>query len=252
MDSLSVATGVIVSEVGELEHISADCVGPHAKGVLLLGHEDAQPSPKITKPLSSSALGLLVPGQAEVEDAHLQGTSLRFAAKLAATGEPVLLFAFLHQLGAIDVRKYQPQQTSIVEVTPSVVVKICVFRDELPQEWPEFVRAPIKSLLEHVPQLRTCKQVGCGCCQWHGSTGPGEPQALLDIWGRTAVKSSVKPEAPQAAAVFIALLRLPAGLLRTALATSGTAGIFCEPRDPTHRATSPDSHVVWLPKSHPG
>ena len=185
---------------------------------------------QVSRPVSSSALGLLVPGPQDVDGATLPGVRLRFTAKLLATGEPVLLSASLFQLGCVEACKYQPQQVATVEITPSVVAKFTLFRDEALIDWQEVVRAPVKALLDGVPQLRTCRQVGCGCIQWHSTSGAGEPQALLEIWGRAFQKHTAKPELPAAAAQFVVFLRLPASLLPTVLAASELAGIYCDAR----------------------
>ena len=182
LDSATIPAGVFTSSVGDLEHIAAYAVAPHAKETFcLMDSEAVLPYTQLLKPLSSSALGLLVPGQVPVEGAVLPGTALRNTAKLAATGEPILLAAHLYQLGAIEAIKFQPQQTAMIDVTPSAVLKICAYRDEIQQEWPDLVKAPIRALLDAMPQLRTCKKAECNCGQWHGVTAPGEPQALLDI-----------------------------------------------------------------------
>ena len=249
LDMLRVPTGVFTSEVGELEHIQPGQVGPHAKGIFLLGHEEALPYTQVHKPVSSSALGLLVLGHSAVDGAFLAGSSLRFTAQLISTGEPLLLSAHLYQLGAIEVAKFQPQQTSLVEVTPSTVVKACLFRDEVSAEWSDVVRSPVKALLDAMPQLQTCKQIGCNCQHWHGSSSPGEPQALLEIWGRAFTKSAGKPDAPLAASLFSVFLRIPTGLLRATLLASGVAGVYVEPRDNEQRRTSPDYKVVWLQRA---
>ena len=248
LDSLCIPTGVFTSSVGDLEHLPPSAIGPTATGVVILGVEEALPYTQVSRPVSSSALGLLVPGPQDVDGATLPGVRLRFTAKLLATGEPVLLSASLFQLGCVEACKYQPQQVATVEITPSVVAKFTLFRDEALIDWQEVVRAPVKALLDGMPQLRTCRQVGCGCNQWHGTSGPGEPQALLEIWGRAFQKHTAKPELPAAAAQFVVFLRLPASLLPTVLAASGVAGIYCEPREPVQRLTSADFKVVWLSK----
>ena len=249
LDAITVPTGVFTSAVGDLEHIAADGVGPHAKGIFLLTPDAALPYTQVHKPVSSSALGLLVPGQEAITGAQLPGCQLRFTAKLSATDEPILLSAHLYQLGAIEVCKFLPQQTAIVDVTPSAVVKVCIYRDEIPLPWTDFVKSPVKGLLDIMPQVRTCREAGCQCGQWHGTSAPGEPPALLDIWGRAFLKQNAKPDAPLTAAVFTVFLRVPSGLLRSVLAASGNAGAYCEPCDDAQRATSPDFKVVWLAKA---
>ena len=210
LDTLCIPTGVFTSSVGDLEHLAPSAIGPTATGVVMLGVEEALPYTQVSRPVSSSALGLLVPGPQQVEGATLPGLRLRFTAKLLATGEPVLLSASLFQLGSIEVTKYLPQQTATVEVTPSVVTKFTLFRDEALVEWQDVVKAPVKALLEAMPQLRTCRQVGCACNQWHGVSAPGEPQALLEIWGRAFQKLTAKPELPAAANLWSSCICRPA------------------------------------------
>ena len=82
LDMVQVPSGVFTSAVGDLDHIEPGAVGPHAKGVFLLDHEAALPYTQVSKPVSSSALGLLVLGHTAVDGAVLPGASLRFTAKL--------------------------------------------------------------------------------------------------------------------------------------------------------------------------
>ena len=115
--------------------------------------------------------------------------------------------------------------------------------------WQEFIEAPVKHVMELTALFRTCKVVGCNCPCWHGSSGPGEPQALLDLWGRSFLRPNFKHETPAEASLFSVFLRVPLALLEPLLGTSGTAGLYLEPRDSKEKKTADDYKVVWLAKS---
>ena len=92
------------------------------------------------------------------------------------------------------------------------MVRVLAFRDEFPGELAQLAKAPVKAVIEQLPLLRTCKTAGCGCGAWHGVTSPGEPQALLEVWGRMFLKKNLKQDSSASSAAFSFFARNPAAL----------------------------------------
>ena len=248
-EAISLPKGVFVSSDGPLEQVTLEAVGPDTQGVLVLSIQ-ATAYAKVAKPVSRKALGILVLGSAVVEGATVPYETLRFTATLICTQEPLLLPAVLYQIGSQSVAKFTPAQKTKVDLTPSRVVRILVFRDEIPTAWQDFTRAPVRAALELLPQLQTCRLNSCSCHKWHRTDSPGEPPALLERWGRSFLKGNMKPEAPSTSEVFSFFCRVPSPLLDVLLAASGTNATYAEPRDDQDRRSFGDYRVIWMPKTN--
>ncbi|CAE7468251.1 Pol [Symbiodinium sp. CCMP2592] len=116
----------------------------------------------IAKPVSSKALGLLVFGQVDLS------------------------------IGDRFVQKRAPAKVETLELPPSSIVRVAIYRDEWAGPWSLVQQKPIRALLEACSRLQTCTQVGCQCEQWHGTSDPGVPEALLEVWGRSYVSESMR------------------------------------------------------------
>ena len=215
---------------------------------VFVSQERAAPYAKVTRPVSTQALGLIVLGNKGMEGARVQARSLRFMAQLISSSEPLLLTARLYQIGDSWVAKYQPDVKVSVELDSSCAVRILAFRDECPDDWTQLAKAPVKAIIDRLPLLRTCKIAGCGgcgCSAWHGVTSPGEPQALLEVWGRMLVKKNLKQDSPASSSAFSFFARIPAALLEALL----SHGLYVEPGDAVERKADDNYPVVWLPRA---
>ena len=248
-ESVSVAPGAFEQDGVPLPQIQLPDIGPQAKGVVVVTAIAAGPYLRIDKPVSKQALGLLVLGSLNVSDIPLKSEEVRFQATCSPAQEPVLLTATLLQIGDRFVQKAAPGQRMTLDLVPSAILRLAVYRDQWEDPWDVFVQKPLRSVLEACPGIRTCSQVGCSCPCWHGSSSPGVPHAVLEVWGRGFVTSSFKPCAPEVAEVFNAFLRVPAALLPVLLACSGEAGVYFEPRGKEPREPSSEYSVFWLPKA---
>ena len=180
-EQLRVPEGVFEAEGQPLKLIQLLEIGPQVAGVVLVNALQAEPYLKLDKPVSSMGLGLLLLGPFDPADTTLKHTSVRFRAFVRTTDEPILLSALLLQIGDKWVSKAAPPASVNLEVTPSDVLRVAVYRDEWQGAWDLLVQKPIRAIIEVVGQLRTCSVVGCSCEQWHGTSGPGEPPALLEV-----------------------------------------------------------------------
>ncbi|CAE7393753.1 Pol [Symbiodinium sp. CCMP2592] len=248
-ESVTVAPGVFEQEGTALSQIQLPEIGPQAQGVVVVSASAAGPYLRIDKPVSKQALGLLVLGSLNLSGTSLKSEVVRFQASCSTTQEPVLLTATLLQIGDRFVQKVAPGQRMTLDLVPSAILRLAVYRDQWEGSWAVFAQKPLRSVLEACSCIRTCSQVGCSCSCWHGSSSPGVPEALLEVWGRGFVTTSFKPCAPEEAEVFNALLRVPAALLPVLLACSGDAGVYFEPRGKEPRDPSSEYSVFWLPKA---
>ena len=248
-EHVQVAKGVFEQDGAELPQLLLQDIGPQAKGVVVVNAATAGPYLKIDQPVSKQALGLLVLGPLDLGTTTLKHESVRFQATCSPATEPVLLAATLLQIGDRFVTKSVPSQRMTLDLVPSVILRLAVYRDQWPEPWDVFVQKPEGSVLEVCPALRTCTQVGCSCGSWHGTSGPGVPEALLEVWGRTFATLAFKTCNPLDASVFNAFLRVPEELRPTLLAVSGDAGVYFEPRGAEPRDASTEFSVFWLPKA---
>ena len=225
----------------DMLQLSIQEVGPAATGVVPLSADEAKPYLNLTKPVSSKGLGLLVFGTLDLSTATVQCGSV--PGPLRCHGGSFL------QIGDRYVSKKAPAKLELLELAPSAIVRVALYRDERSGPWTLVTQKPIRALLEVCDRLQTCKQLGCKCKAWHGSSGAGEPEALLEVWGRTFVNDAFKTAVPDQATLFNAFLRVPAGLLHALLAFSGEAGVYFEPRGVEARHPSTEHVVTWLPKA---
>ena len=139
---------------------------------------------------------------------------VRFQAACAVSREPLPLNAFLLQIGQNPVSKATPANVALrLWILPKALLQglqwIAIYRDQWPEPWEDFVQGPMRALLQHVHCLRTCAKANCGCSSWHGLETAGEPEAILEVFGRQYVDLSYKPCSPQQAAIFNVCLRIP-------------------------------------------
>ncbi|CAE7525471.1 Pol [Symbiodinium sp. CCMP2592] len=194
-------------------------------------------------------LGLLVLGAFDLAATTLKHTPVRFRAFVRATDEPILLSALLLQIGDKWVGKAVPSTTVNLDLTPSAVLRVAVYRDEWEGPWSLMTQKPIRAILEVVAPLRTCSRVGCTCDEWHGVAAPGDPPALLEVWARAFLSGTFKVVSPSEAVLFNTFVRVPVSLVPALLRVAGRAGVYFEPRAVDSRAPSPEYQVFWMAKA---
>ena len=206
----------------------------------------------ISKPLSSGPLGLLVLGDLPTDLVQVAHSVERFQARWKLSGDPLLLQATLRQIGAQPVTKFVPAECTPVDVLPSALVRVAVFRDEWGQPWADFVKAPLRAVVAQCKLLTSCSVAGCTCEAFHGVSGPGEPEPILEVFGRQFLQLNLRQATPGEAQVFKlfnAVLRIPLALEERLQGLSGVGGIYFEPRGESLRDPSTRFCVVWIPRA---
>ena len=122
------------------------------------------------KNLSVDALALVTTAEVDANShGHANTTSLRFPALYAPTQEAILVTGTLIQLGDEEVQ-LAVADIAEVEKLSTVVCRLSVFRDECKIPWDKFAEAPIRALLQSVPEYKVCKLSTCdslfcfSCC----------------------------------------------------------------------------------------
>ena len=184
LDQVTIPSGVFVDGDSPLAQIPIGDVGPTSAGVVLVRPEQAAPYFKLSRPVSRAALALVVVGEFDLGEVTVKFEVLRFRATSTKSALPLLLSGTLLQIGDRWVSKHAPKVTN-VEVVPSEVLRIAVFRDQFEGDWDTFTIRPLREIIQVVPCLRTCSVAGCTCAAWHGSSAPGEPEAILECWARS-------------------------------------------------------------------
>ncbi|CAE7783021.1 unnamed protein product [Symbiodinium sp. CCMP2592] len=246
-EQVTVAPGVFAQDGHALKQLSATDIGPQAKGVVVMAGPAVLPYLRINQPVSQQALGILVLGDLDLQGTHLKHELVRFQATCGPCKEPALLSATLLQIGDRYVQKVQPDSRLTLDIVPSAIVRLAVYRDQWPEDWSSLVKKPLRSVLEVCALLQTCDSAGCTCSKWHGTSSPGVPEAVLEVWGRAS--GSFRACKPEDAAVFNAFLRVPVALGPLLLGYSGEAGVYFEPRGQEARQNSVDYNVFWMPKA---
>ncbi|CAE7244768.1 unnamed protein product [Symbiodinium sp. CCMP2592] len=248
LDQVTIPSGVFVDGDTPLTQIPIGDVGPTSAGVVLVRPEQAAPYFKLSRPVSRAALALVVVGELDLGEVTVKSEVLRFRATSTKRALPLLLSGTLLQIGDRWVSKHAPKVTN-VEVVPSEVLRIAVFRDQFEGDWDTFTIRPLREIIQVVPCLRTCSVAGCTCAAWHGASAPGEPEAILECWARSWHSVAYKQAPAKSAVIFNIFVRIPAGLLKPLLACSGLHGVFIEPRAADSKGASAEFRVIWLPKA---
>ena len=126
-----------------VQQLQVGQIGPGACGVVLLSAIDAAPYLPLTRPVSSKGIGILVIGGLDTTHALVAHSQVRFHAGWKSTGEPLLLSATLLQVGDQVVEKGQHGPRAQLDMAPSALVRVAVFRDEWAGDWGKFIEAPL-------------------------------------------------------------------------------------------------------------
>ena len=231
---VQVPCGVFECDGHPLCQVALGKVGPSSSGkFVLVSPDEAAPYLQIQRPVSSGPLALLVLAEIATCQASVKHERVRFQAECQA----ILLSATILQIGDGLVTKRTPRDRTILEVAPSAVLRVSVFREAWAQPWDLFLRSPIKAVIEAVEQLQVCSDLGCTCSRWHPN-GAEEQDPLLEVWGRSFTSLQFRALPP--------CLRVPSELEEKLVKVSGFQGIFFDSE--TKRPSSAFS-VVWLPRA---
>ena len=175
---------------------------------------------------------------------------VRIPAFYKGTGEPIILDCVVAQLGDQAVYQQINREAPAVEVFPTQVFRVHIFKDTWPEEpgWNQLIEKPIKCLVEITPLLRLCKDETCTSCEcYHPSIEEqGIESGLLDVWSfrwATLAGAKVTPDKADVLSIFV---RTPESTFQSLHVMSGTDGIFFEPRQADAPGSDPTYSVIWV------
>ena len=106
--------------------------------------------------------------------------------------------------------------------------------------------------MQQQPILTLCRVSGCGgtCPRFHAPVDDDEElnTVIMDVWSRQWIDSQGQRVNSDVADIWSAFVRVPHSALSVVLASSGSFGIYIDPRTDSGKAPSPDYGVVWVPR----
>lgn len=231
-----------------VEQISFNDVEAEATGVAICTLAQAYHFMQSKQSISTRPLAILTterPPKEYMEEHCL--TEISFAAKYTGTGEPILIFGALKNLGDIEITRHIPGAVEQPSLVPTQVIKVQVFRDEYQGDWQLLANSPVRALCQAVPLLQLCPGKDCGsdCPKSHAAVDEELDSILLEIWSRTFTKLEGGKISASEAQIFGVFLRIPESILDTLL-QSGTPGIYFEPRSAVTKGHDERYRVIWL------
>lgn len=124
-----------------------------------------------------------------------------------------------------------------MDETPNSVIRVLTFRDEWEGEWTQFIRNPVRQILQAMPELRFKDNL--------------EP-FIIDLWDRQFVTLRLEKTTAPLAQVFIVTMRIGTTDLQPFMNHCGKSGIYIEPRNEEGRRPASEFRVVWLPQQDKG
>ncbi len=253
---LAVDAGVFVRDDGSsLRQLSLAQIGPFAEGIVIANMASASAYLRADQVVNKLALGMILV-DAEEKDlpTRLKWQQIRVALRCAANGEPMLMVAYLIQLGEQEVAQAKSTPMHDLQVATVSCLKAAVYRDAIEGTWESFCRSPIRYLIGHLPPLQPCEtcegmqKEGCPC--WHSTSDDDLADPILDVWRRQWLSLQFRPVSQEEASLFIVNLRIVHALEETVLRISGHAGIYLEPRTVDSREPHLDYQVLWMPRAN--
>ena len=245
--ALLVIRGFQDSEGDDVPQISFSEVEAEAHGIAVCSLAQGQQWLKTSNSISSYPLALLVT-EVPPEDfmAQYEISPLTFTATYTGTGEPVLIYGAMKNLGDIAVNRVIPKSIVSDDFVETQVLKLVAYRDELGDNWERLCQAPVRFLCQTIPQLQLCKGQQCGsdCTKSHCPVDESFDSILLDVWGRNfCLIEGGKAKGPDAE-LFWVFVRVPLCLVNNLLRVQ-SAGIYVEPRSPD-KGHDEAFRVIWL------
>lgn len=228
-EQLTVPNAVFRQADGEeLGQIDSSNIKPGCKGVAIVNIAEVLPYFSLSEPLSPHGAALLI---LEHEDGRLpaQHKVLKVPVQCRDTQDPMVIKVAMVQLGQQEVSRNMPAQAIAVPEVPNQVVRVVVYQDQFAGQWQEFVKSPVKCLLQMDP-FRNVQQAD-----------------IIDVWDRQFMSTRMSKTAPEEAAMFSVNLRINEQICDELFQANGTQGIYLEPRSPDGRNPHDQFKVVWLP-----
>ena len=233
-----------------LSQVCTTMLGPAAEGVAIATAADIDQFLRNGVVVAPGALGVFVVNSPEPPfDTNLQWAQCRIAMKCATNGEPMLVQGILVQLGNKMVVQAKQKQAVETGDLQAACVKITIYRDCFPHDWNEFLKTPVKFVLNAITPLQLCTQPeGCTCLKWHCDPQSPVREPIFDIWRRQWLNLSFHQVAPHAADIFAVNVRFDRKIEQSVVGHSGTQGVFVEPRSVDGKSTNDDFAIIWLPR----
>ena len=250
---LQLASGTFVDEVGnELVQIPVSAIGPAVQGVAITTCDELEPFLKSGKQISDGAVGAFVLNASEGHlTTPLPWIQCRIAVRCKANGEPILVTGFLIQLGKNVISLAKKSHAVDAGDVNATCIKVSVYRDCFPGDWDEFVKSPVRQVLQHLLPLQVCDcDEPCDCSRWHRTSKCSIRDPVLDVWRRQWLGMNFKQVTPQQADVFVVNVRYVQEVEDLVLAMSGLNGLFLEPRSVDSRLPNQDYQVIWMPRTN--
>ena len=233
-----------------LTQIPPTQLSPMATGVAVANLDEVEQFLKNGVTIAPEALGILLLNQTEdVMPTTLSWQQIRTVVRCQSNGEPLIVNAVLVQLGQCAVVNNRKVQAVEPQGVPAACVKVSLYRDQMSDSWDEVVARPVKVALDLIPQLRVCNQADCNCSCWHPDPSSDIREPLFDVWRRQWVNLSYKQVAASQADIFIVNFRFAKSCEVSILASSGSQGVFFEPRSLDGRSVVNEYQTIWLPKA---
>ena len=253
--SLVLPSGIFITEDRvALSQLQIAQVQKDARGVAFGTLQDAQPYLTEGKLISPEGLTILIIGR--IPDSvgrTLPMFQLRVPAVYRGTGEPILLDVTAIQLGDQQVFLNQNQKAPQIEVFPTTVFRVHIFRDQWNggEGWQDLIAHPIKSLVQAVPVLNLCRTKDCDqqqCEFFHPSLEEeGIEGGLTDVWSFHWHGLDGTRQPPAKAAVLSIFIRVPESSFNQLHGLSGVNGLYFEPRNKDQPGPDETYAVVWVP-----
>ena len=235
---------------GALAQIDFNEVQAHSTGLAFCTAAQMQPFIANFRTMSVDSLAIVstavIPEEAL---AGLPASNIRYPAHYSPTSEPILLRGTLLQLGDEGV-ELAKQDITELEPLQTISFRISAYRDEVGFDWNEFIKSPVKCIFHAFPCFSLCEDGSCpgDCPRFHRAVDEPLEQLVLDVWARQWCKLEGGKTSSEDAAVFHALIRVPASSVKH-FQTAQTLGLYLEPRSSDGFAAHSGFAVIWLPNA---
>ncbi len=244
------ATSFVSSEGKQLARVSVSSLGPATEGVAVATILEVDQFLRNGAVVSPEALGIFVINTQDLQClTDLQWSQCRIAMKCATNGEPMLVQGVLVQLGEKMVIQAKQKHALEVGDVQASCAKITIYRDVFTHDWQEFLKAPVRFVLNALAPLQQCDQTeGCSCPKWQRDKNSSVRDPVFDVWRRQWMNLSFHQTTPQSADAFSVNVRFDKKVETQVFSLSGTGGLFVEPRSLDGKSPVDDYNVIWLPR----
>lgn len=232
---VEIPTGVFRQANGPLlGNIDVQNIGPNAAGVVIVDNNQAEAILRLKQPVTQNGLAIIVLANRTSASDHLV-PAIRFPAMFKKTQEPIIISGFMYQLGKHQAIRHEPQEKLAIDYVQAEAIRCLVFRDQAGPLWEKMGGHPVRAIFDAEPMLTSKNDEG--------------QNVVIDVWDRQWYSKRFEKTKEQSADLFAFSFRVIATEVDTLLETSGSRGIYFEPRSACGRQPCESYHVTWLPHS---